>query len=90
MNEYQRVKKAKICRGIYIEEMKLKERIKNIMGYFLPVFLLSLERAYNLAIAMETKGYRKKKRKLKWDLKRLDYLTFYMFIGYLILIIGGR
>lgn len=90
MKEYQRVKKAKICRGIYIEEMKLKERIKNIMGYFLPVFLLSLERAYNLAIAMETKGYRKKKRKLKWDLKRLDYLTFYMFIGYLILIIGGR
>jgi len=81
MKEYQRVKKAKICRGIYIEEMKLKERIKNIMGYFLPVFLLSLERAYNLAIAMETKGYRKKKRKLKWDLKRLDYLTFYMFIG---------
>lgn len=90
MKEYQRVKKAKICRGIYIEDMKLKERIKNIMGYFLPVFLLSLERTYNLAIAMETKGYRKKKRKLKWDLKRLDYLTFYMFIGYLILIIGGR
>lgn len=90
MKEYQRIKKAKICRGIYIEDMKLKERIKNIMGYFLPVFLLSLERTYNLAIAMETKGYRKKKRKLKWNLKRLDYLTFYMFIGYLILIIGGR
>jgi len=90
IKEYQRVKKAKICRGIYIEEMKLKERIKNIMGYFLPVFMLSLERAYNLAIAMETKGYRKKNRKLKWNLKRLDYLTFYMFAGYLILIIGGR
>lgn len=90
IKEYQRVKKAKICRGIYIEDMKLKERIKNIMGYFLPVFLLSLERAYNLAVAMETKGYRKKVRKIKWDLNKLDYTMFYLFIIYLILITGGR
>lgn len=90
IKEYQRVKKAKICRGIYIEDMKFKERIKNIMGYFLPIFLLSLERAYNLAIAMEIKGYRKKKRKLKWNFKKLDYITFYLLVVYLILIIGGR
>jgi len=90
IKEYQRVKKAKICRGIYIEDMKWKERIKNIMGYFLPVFLLSLERAYNLAIAMETKGYRKKIRKIKWNLKKLDYTMFCLFIIYLTLITGGR
>lgn len=90
IKEYQRVKKAKICRGIYIGEMKLKERIKSVMGYFLPIFLLSLERAYNLAIAMETKGYRKKIRKIKWDLNKLDHAVFYLFIIYLILIIGGR
>ncbi len=90
IKEYQRVKKAKICRGIYVGDMKWKERIKNIMGYFLPVFLLSLERAYNLAIAMETKGYRKKVRKIKWNLNKLDYTMFYLFIIYLILITGGR
>lgn len=90
IKEYQRIKKAKICRGIYIEDMKLKERIKNIMSYFLPIFLLSLERAYNLAIAMETKGYRRKIRKTKWDLNKLDYIIFYLFTVYLILIIGGR
>lgn len=90
IKEYQRVKKAKVCRGIYIEDMKFKGRIKNIMGYFLPIFLLSLERAYNLAIAMETKGYRRKIRKTKWDLNKLDYIIFYLFTVYLILIIGGR
>lgn len=90
IKEYQRVKKAKICRGIYISEMKLIERIKSVMGYFLPIFLLSLERAYNLAIAMETKGYRKKVRKVKWNLNKLDYTVYYLFTIYLILIIGGR
>lgn len=41
IREYKRIKKAKICRGIYIEDMNLKEKIKNVFGYFLPIFLLS-------------------------------------------------
>ena len=90
IKEYKRIQKAKICRGIYVEDMNLKEKVKNVLGYFLPIFLLSLERAYNLAIAMEIKGYRKRERKLEWKFQRVDYIVFLLLTTYLILIIGGR
>ena len=90
IKEYKRIKKAKICRGIYIEDMNLMGKVKNILDYFLPIFLLSLERAYNLAIAMETKGYRKKNKKVKWELNNTDYIVFLLLLAYLILIVGGR
>jgi len=90
IREYKRIKKAKICRGIYIEDMNLKEKVKHVLGYFLPMFLLSLEHAYNLAIAMEVKGYRKRKRQVEWNLKKVDYIMFLLLVVYLILIVGGR
>lgn len=91
INEYKRIKKAKICRGIYIEDMNVKGRIKHVFGYFLPMFILSLERAYNLSIAMETKGYRRGIKYEKRKLSREDYMIFIFIIIYIVIIIlGGR
>lgn len=55
--EAERIRKAQLCRGANYQEGSLKQRLKRLRSIILPVFRNSLQRADELAVAMESRGY---------------------------------
>lgn len=56
--EAERIRKAQLCRGANFREGSLKQRLGRLRSIIVPVFRNSLERADELATAMESRGYR--------------------------------
>lgn len=55
--EAERIHKAQLCRGASFREGSLKQRLGRLRSVIVPVFRNSLERADELAAAMESRGY---------------------------------
>lgn len=55
--EAQRIHKAQLCRGASFREGSLKQRLGRLRSVIVPIFRNSLERADELATAMESRGY---------------------------------
>jgi energy-coupling factor transport system permease protein len=49
---------AQMCRGVDYREGNLIKRIKRLVSILVPLFHLSFQRANDLALAMESRGYR--------------------------------
>ncbi|WP_282142406.1 energy-coupling factor transporter transmembrane component T family protein [Cytobacillus oceanisediminis] len=74
MQETDKIMKAQTARGVDFSSGPLKERIKAIIPLLIPLFVSSFKRAEELAVAMESRGYRggegrTKYRQLNWGLK---------------------
>lgn len=57
MEETQRIMKAQASRGVDLENGKLKEKVLAILSLIIPLFVSALQRAEELAYAMEARGY---------------------------------
>lgn len=74
MQETDKIMKAQTARGVDFSSGPIKERIKAIIPLLIPLFISSFKRAEELAVAMESRGYRggegrTKYRQLNWGLK---------------------
>lgn len=83
MQETDKISKAQASRGVDFRTGPIKERIKAVVPLLIPLFVSAFQRAEELAMAMEARGYhggegRSKLRELK--LARLDYGIFILFM----------
>lgn len=76
IEETQRIMKAQASRGVDLEEGKLKEKIIAILSLIVPLFVTAIQRAGDLANAMEAKGYipgAKRSRYKQLRMRSMDY-----------------
>jgi len=79
IEETIRIMNAQKSRGVDFEEGKLKEKLQAILSLIIPLFSVAFERAYELADAMEARGYvpgaeRTRYRTLKYHVGDLVYI----------------
>lgn len=90
MEETEKIMKAQKARGADFESGNLINRIKNYLPLLIPLFISAVNRALDLANAMEarcyTGGKRTKLKPLKYDRNdRVSYMIFAIFFGVMIL-----
>ena len=89
--EAERIKKSQKARGIIKDNMKILEKLKLSLSLFLPMFICGLNHAFELATAMDLRGYqggnRGRLKVLKY--KNRDYIFLFgamiLFITQLII-----
>lgn len=80
MQETDKIMKAQTARGADFTSGPIKDRVKAIIPLLIPLFVSSFKRAEELAVAMESRGYRggegrTKYRRLNWGLKDTSMLA---------------
>ncbi len=88
IDEFDKITSAQKARGADLETGNLVERAKALVPVFIPLFITSFRRAYDLAFAMECRcyhGYEGRTRMKQMKLSTRDYLA----LIYLILVIAG-
>lgn len=83
MDETEKIMNAQRARGVDFGEGNLAQKMKAIVPLLIPLFVSSFNRAEDLAIAMEARGYqggegRTKYRVLHWQFK--DTLVIFVFV----------
>lgn len=79
MDDTTRIMNAQRARGVDFGEGNLIQKVKSVVPILIPLFAMSFNRANNLALAMEARGYqggdgRTKYRRLNWSWR--DNLAF--------------
>lgn len=92
MDELEKIILAQKSRGSEISSGSLMTRIKAFIPLMIPLFISAFQRAEELAIAMEVRGYdmnvkRTSYRLLQWKLKDTITITLLLPIGILLFII---
>ncbi len=91
MQETDKIMKAQIARGVEFTSGPFKERLKAIIPLLIPLFISSFKRAEELAVAMESRGYRggegrTKYRQLKWTIVDTSMILLLMVVTALLVI----
>lgn len=84
VDEADVIMNAQRSRGVSFNEGTLMQRLRNLVPLLIPLFIISYDRAPQLATAMEARGYRggenrTKYRELSWD--KWDTIIMFSFIG---------
>lgn len=91
-NETNKILKAQASRGVDFNEGKLAEQIKQIVSLLVPMFVISIKRAEDLADAMEARGYipgEKRTKLVQMKCKLSDYLVFiFVSLLFIMLVLG--
>ncbi len=91
-NETNKILKAQASRGVDFNEGRLTEQIKQIVSLLVPMFVISIKRATDLADAMEARGYvpgeaRSKLAPMKFHI--YDYfINAFVILLFIVLILG--
>lgn len=88
LEETNKIMKAQASRGVDFSEGRLKDKIMQIVSLLIPMFVISIKRADELANAMESRGYIVDGKRTKLDklkLKLVDYLSLVLVLAF----IGG-
>lgn len=90
INEADKILKAQASRGVDFKEGKFKDKITQIISLLIPMFVIAHNRAYDLAEAMEARGYipgdiRSNINELRYSFK--DYFTLFVTVVILLAII---
>lgn len=91
-NETNKILKAQASRGVDFNEGKFMEQVKQIVSLLIPMFVISIKRAEDLADAMEARGYipgEARTKLVKMHFKAFDYVTIIFVLSLLILLILG-
>lgn len=93
MQETEKIMDAQKARGVEFSEGKLLERMKKVVPLLIPLFISSIDRADQLAVAMTARGYRggddrTKLRQLTWTNK--DQGTLITFVGVTAVLVFSR
>ena len=87
IEELDKIKKAQMARGADFDGGKLTDRAKSLLPLLVPLFVSSFRRAVELATAMEARCYRGDINRTRMNepvLKRNDYITFFIYGGFVI------
>lgn len=86
-NEMQKILKAQSSRGVDFKEGNLKSQIMQIISLLIPMFVISIKRAEDLADAMEARGYIPGAPRTKIDVMKFRFVDYiYMFISFALII----
>lgn len=93
MQETEKIMNAQRARGVDFSSGNLVERMKKVVPLLIPLFISSIDRADQLAVAMTARGYRggdhrTKLRQLEWTQK--DFIVLGLFIVVTIVLTFGR
>lgn len=86
LEETDKIMKAQQARGADFESGKMIQRAKAMIPILVPLFISAFRRASDLAMAMEARCYRGGEGRTKMKplrYKKVDYLTFCVFVLYL-------
>ena len=92
-NETNRILKAQASRGADFNESSLKEQIGQMVSLLVPMFVISIKKAEDLADAMEARGYipgEKRTRLVKMTFRASDYMVLGFIIILFVLLILGK
>lgn len=83
MQETEKIMNAQRARGVDFSSGNLLERMKKVVPLLIPLFISSIDRADQLAVAMTARGYRggdhrTKLRQLSWGTR--DLVVFIIFV----------
>lgn len=85
--EWQRIKKAQMARGVAFDEGNGMQRLKSAAGLFLPLFASAVVRADALALAMEARGYQpgvERTKQYPLQYKKADATAYLCVAGYVL------
>ena len=92
-NETNKILKAQASRGVDFNEGKFTEQVKQIVSLLIPMFVISIKRAEDLADAMEARGYipgEKRTKLVEMKFRLLDYISMFVVIILFTLLILGK
>ena len=92
-NETNKILKAQASRGVDFNEGKFTDQVKQIVSLLIPMFVISIKRAEDLADAMEARGYipgEKRTKLVEMKFKVLDYISMFIVIILFTLLILGK
>lgn len=72
--DYRAIKEAQMSRGLELDKGSLLRRIRNYIPVMMPLLVRSIERAEELALAMELRNFSFKKRNIALKLRLVDIL----------------
>ena len=76
IEETMRIMQSQKSRGVDFDEGKFSEKIKAILSLIIPLFSVAFERAYELADAMEARGYVPDKPRTRYRTLTFHYYDF--------------
>ena len=80
LNEASIIMKAQQSRGIDIKSTKIKEKVYGIMALIIPLFVISFQKAEDLANSMDVRGYVPNKKRTKEKLVSFNMYDFFAII----------
>lgn len=86
--ETERILKAQASRGVDFKEGKVKAKITQIISLLIPMFIISFKRAFDLADAMEARGYIPGAKRTKLAQLKFRVSDFIVMILALALVVG--
>lgn len=92
-NETNKILKAQASRGVDFNEGKLSEQIRQIISLLIPMFVISIKKADDLADAMEARGYipgAKRTKLVQMKFKISDFIVLGIVVILFILLLLGR
>ena len=72
IEETMRIMNSQKSRGVDFDEGKLKEKINAILSLIIPLFTVAFQRAYELADAMEARGYVPDKERTRYHVLKIN------------------
>lgn len=93
LQETEKIMNAQRARGVDFSSGSIIERMKKVIPLLIPLFISSIDRADQLAVAMTARGYRggdsrTKLRQLIW--KKMDTFVMLYFLTLTVLLFVGR
>jgi energy-coupling factor transport system permease protein len=80
INEAGRILKAQASRGTDFKEGKFHEKVTQIISLLVPMFVISYRRAYDLADAMEARGYVPESERTSISLLKFRFVDYFSMI----------
>ena len=81
IEETQRIMKAQQSRGVDMKEGKLMERVMAILSLIVPLFVSALQRAEDLANAMEARGYAPGEKRTRYKVLKMGKCDYFLLLG---------
>lgn len=80
IEETQRIMQAQASRGVDFDEGSIKEKISGIVSLIIPIFVSALNRAEELADAMETRGYVPGMQRTRYRSLKIKFYDIVLFL----------
>ncbi len=88
LEETEIIMKAQASRGVDFKNGHLKEKIKAIISLFIPLLASSLQKSFDLAEAMEVRGYNPDGKRTRYRVMKFHYQDLLSLLFIVVLLVG--